>query len=81
MVVSILRRRVLGLVIVVPRLACRPCPRLNGIPQGEDGVVGDTGEVTGLPLMAASRPEARLEGEMGVAKLSVGLWWLDCGLD
>lgn len=29
-VLSILRRRVLGLVIVVPRLAWRACPRLKG---------------------------------------------------
>jgi hypothetical protein len=84
MVVSILRRRVLGLVIVVPRLACRPCPRLNGIPHGEEGVPGETGEAIESPLMAASRPKARLEGEMGVANSSTGVWWLDgfdCGFD
>ena len=40
-VFSMLLLLVLGLVIVVPKLAWRPCPRLNGVPDGE---VGDTGE-------------------------------------
>lgn len=39
-VLSMLRRRVLGLVIVVPRLALRACPRLY--PPG-DGIVGLVG--------------------------------------
>jgi len=69
-VVSILRRRVLGLVIVVPKLACRPCPRLNGVLPG-GGVTGDAGDAGELevetPLMADSRPEARPVGETGVA--------------
>jgi hypothetical protein len=69
MVVSILRRRVLGLVLVVPRLACRAWPRLNGVPVGEVGVTGDRGDAGELgieaPLMANSRFEARPVGEMG----------------
>ena len=44
-VLSRLRRRVLGLVIVVPRLAWRPCPRRKG---DTDIDVGDVGEV-GVP--------------------------------
>ena len=46
-VLSRLRRRVLGLVIVVPRLACRPCPRRNGDAvddKGDPGEMGDPGE-------------------------------------
>jgi len=77
MVVSILRRRVLGLVIVVPRLACRPWPRLNGVPPGEPDVTGDTGDAVELgiepPLMTDSRPDARPVGEMGVPKDSEGV--------
>lgn len=42
-VLSKLRRRVLGLVIVVPKLAWRPCPRLKG--EGEIEDVGDNGDV------------------------------------
>lgn len=46
---SRLLRLVLGLVIVVPRLACRPCPRLKGEGEiddvGEKGSVGDDGEI------------------------------------
>ena len=49
-VLSTLRRRVLGLVVVVPRLAARPCPRLKtpGLPgtdatDGDPGVIGDPG--------------------------------------
>jgi hypothetical protein len=66
MVVSILRRRVLGLVLVVPKLACRPWPRLNGMPPGEVGVTGDAGDEGEIEplLMADSRPEARPVGEM-----------------
>lgn len=50
---SKLRLRVLGLVIVVPKLACLECPRLN--PPGlvglvgeytADGVFGDASEVS-----------------------------------
>jgi hypothetical protein len=40
------RRLVLGLVIVVPRLACRPCPRRNGI----DGLPDGDAEGEGEPL-------------------------------
>lgn len=40
-VLSMLLRRVLGLVIVVPRLAWRPCPRLKDT---GGGPVGDAGE-------------------------------------
>ena len=43
MVLSRLRRRVDGDVIVVPRLACRPCPRRNG-DTPDTGDVGDNGE-------------------------------------
>lgn len=44
MVLSRLLRRVLGLVIVVPRLAWRPWPRLNGVGDIEVGDVGVSGE-------------------------------------
>lgn len=40
------RRRVLGLVIVVPRLTCRVCPRRNGAAVGE----GDALALAGLVL-------------------------------
>jgi hypothetical protein len=47
-VLSKLLRLVLGLVIVVPRLACRECPRLNPPPRdGLMGLVGLVGEYTG----------------------------------
>ncbi len=39
-----LRLRVLGLVIVVPKLACRPWPRLNGV-TGPEPAIGEIGEV------------------------------------
>lgn len=38
--------RVLGLVIVVPKLCCLPCPRRNGVdavPDPDVGVPGDIG--------------------------------------
>lgn len=38
---SRLLRRVLGLVIVVPKLACRLCPRLKPVTGGIDGEPGD----------------------------------------
>lgn len=59
---SRLLRRVLGLVIVVPRLACRPCPRRNGVVDIEIGDVGETG-VPGLGGTAVLRGE----GEVGFA--------------
>lgn len=86
MVVSILLLLVLGLVFVVPRLACLPCPRLNGIvPPGEEGVIGDPGDAGLIDalvkppplLMAASRPDASPDGESGVPKPSEGV----CGLE
>jgi hypothetical protein len=47
-VLSKLLRLVLGLVIVVPKLACRECPRLNPPPRdGLIGLVGLVGEYTG----------------------------------
>lgn len=52
-----LLRRVLGLVIVVPRLALREWPRLNGRP-GETGDVGDVGDDSpALPSDASSIAE------------------------
>lgn len=46
---SILLLLVLGLVIVVPRLACRPWPRLKGVVEGlADGDVGLPGEPVGV---------------------------------
>ena len=48
MVLSMLLLLVLGLVIVVPKLAWRECPRLNGIDgDGEDGDMGVTGALAG----------------------------------
>jgi len=40
-VLSMLRRLVLGLVIVVPRLACRPCPRRKAVGKEAELEVGD----------------------------------------
>ncbi len=57
-VLSRLRRRVLGLVMVVPKLACRPWPRRKGDAIddiGDEGEIGDPGD-GGWPsdvLMAA----------------------------
>jgi hypothetical protein len=80
---------VLGLVIVVPRLACRPCPRLNGIADGEaegEGVpvaeprllVGGTAvsSVSGAPspTLSAPAPAPRSSAAGEVAgSLSVGV--------
>jgi hypothetical protein len=46
-VLSMLRLRVLGLVIVVPRLACRAWPRRNGVigPELDVGEVGVSGPI------------------------------------
>ncbi len=44
MVLSKLLRLLLGLVIVVPKLACRPWPLLNGAAEGD---VGEPGEPVG----------------------------------
>lgn len=76
--VSILRLLVLGLVVVVPKLAWRPWPRLNGImPPGDEGVMGDAGEAEEFDveefLMAASSPDWRPTGEMGVPYCSMGV--------
>ena len=43
-VLSRLRRRVLGLVMVVPKLAWRPCPRRNGDAPADIGDVGEMGD-------------------------------------
>jgi hypothetical protein len=61
-----LRLRVLGLVIVVPKLARRPCPRWNGIAgpvldDGEEGVGGSMG-LDGALDKASSKAAATLLG-------------------
>ncbi len=79
---SRLRRRVLGLVIVVPKLAWRACPaRLKGdIDEGDEGDVGEMGEMgeggAGL-LVVITRSSASLTpfagtGEEGVASGVLG---------
>lgn len=82
MVLSRLLRLLLGLVIVVPRLACRPCPRRKGAAEGEVGDAGEPGVpgVTGEgdddaePLdRAASRPDVRPLAETGAVASSAGV--------
>ena len=58
-----LRLRVLGLVIVVPKLACRPWPRRNGVPGPEPvvrvgvwGLIGLEGVLENASSSAASTP-------------------------
>jgi hypothetical protein len=53
-----LRRRVLGLVIVVPRLAWRACPRLNG-------VVGLAGDCSGVGLPADGADAVLMRARVG----------------
>ncbi len=63
---SMLRLRVLGLVIVVPKLACRPWPRRNGVTGPEPtigelavgvwGLIGLEGELENASSSAASTP-------------------------
>ena len=51
-VLSILRRLVLGLVIVVPKLACLECPR-RGVVNGEGAIaVGVLGDTPPLPFVS-----------------------------
>jgi len=51
-VLSKLLLLVLGLVIVVPRLACRECPRLNGPDVGDVGLAGDeVGDIVGVVVL------------------------------
>lgn len=77
---SKLRRRVLGLVIVVPRLAWRPCPRRNGDADivdvgdvGDDGELGDTGEVGAeTDAMAVLSASVTPLAEMGSAEVASG---------
>lgn len=44
-VLSMLRLRVLGLVIVVPKLAARPWPRRKALGDGIIPLPGDTGDI------------------------------------
>ena len=76
-----LRLRVLGLVIVVPRLACRPWPRRNGIagPElDEDGVGGPIGLDGALDKASSSAAATPLGG---ISPLnwgsSTGVWGSD----
>ena len=70
-----LRLRVLGLVIVVPKLACRAWPRRNGVggPEPDIGVVGvegPTGLEGALENTSASSPfgeDSRLALESSAA--------------
>jgi len=65
-VLSMLRLRVLGLVVVVPKLACRPWPRRNGVTDPEPvrgepavgvwGLIGLDGELENVSSSAASTP-------------------------
>ena len=55
-VLSMLLRRVLGLVIVVPRLAWRPCPRLKGTGGGPVGDAGDAGVLGPEVLTGVTEP-------------------------
>ena len=64
-VLSRLRRRVLGDVIVVPRLACRPCPRRNGV----EPALGDVGE-SGEPGVAGATGAGR-SVDIGVGPLAM----------
>lgn len=74
MVLSRLRLLVLGLVMVVPRLAWRPCPRLNGDVDGmltvEDAELGVGGRVP--PEMTSSRAAATPLAGMGAEVSSAG---------
>lgn len=53
-VLSKLLRRVLGLVIVVPKLACRLCPRLKPVTGGIVGEPIGDGMLVGEVLMRES---------------------------
>jgi hypothetical protein len=62
-----LRLRVLGLVIVVPKLACRPWPRRNGIAgpeleDSDDGVGGPMGLDGALEKASSSAAVTPLGG-------------------
>ena len=83
-VLSRLLRRVLGLVIVVPRLAWRPWPRRKG-EAAEIGDIGDMGEpgvagaevligvTVGVPAMTCSRASVTPFGETGATISSCGV--------
>jgi hypothetical protein len=73
-VFSRLRRRVLGLVFVVPKLACLRCPPryVPGLGRpGEDGVTGeprdagDAGEPEDAPVASSLRRPASMLGGGG----------------
>jgi hypothetical protein len=65
-VLSMLRLLVLGLVIVVPKLACRPWPRRNAVV----GLVGELGLV--LPETGEPKVPPRVVGEVLVLRESGG---------
>lgn len=54
MVLSMLRLRVLGLVIVVPRLACLPCPRRKADGPRAGLLVLDVGDIGADPGVCGS---------------------------
>ena len=80
-VLSKLLRLVLGLVIVVPKLACRECPRLKPPPRdGLMGLVGLVGEYTGEPgictgglvlMLARGKPAVITFSSLAVTPLGV----------
>ena len=79
-VLSMLRLRVLGLVIVVPKLACRPWPRRNGIvgpvlDDGEEGVGGPMGLDGALDKASSSAAATPLGGtSLPAWESSPGVW-------
>lgn len=67
MVLSRLRRRVLGLVLVVPSDCLRPCPGRHGL-SGPSGELGEPGEPLGEPNGGVTDPfEAGLDGVASIA--------------
>jgi hypothetical protein len=72
-----LRLRVLGLVIVVPKLACRPWPRRNGIggPEPDDGEGGPMGLDGALDRASSSAAATPLGGTSSFDwESSPGVW-------
>ena len=83
-VLSRLRRRVLGLVIVVPRDAWRPWPRRNGEADADSGDVGEMGEpgeaaaevligAGDVPAMTCSSAAVTPLGDTGGTESSAGV--------
>ena len=83
-VLSMLRRRVLGLVIVVPSDAWRPWPRRNGEAEADSGEVGEMGEpgeaaaevligAGDVPAMTCSSAAVTPLGDTGGTESSAGV--------